>query len=74
MDAYRSPGHSVWDCKCHIVFIPKCRREILHVELRRHLGEVFRQLASRPGSEILEGHLMPDHVHIFSRQGSLRHH
>jgi len=64
MDAYRSLSHSVWDCKYHIVFIPKCRRKSLYAELRRHLGEVFRQLASQKDSEILEGHLMPDHVHM----------
>jgi len=62
MDAYRRLSHSVWDCKYHIVFIPKCRRKSLYAELRRHLGEVFRQLASQKDSEILEGHLMPDHV------------
>ena len=64
MDAYRSLSHSVWDCKYHIVFISKCRRKSLYAELRRHLGEVFRQLASQKDSEILEGHLMPDHVHM----------
>ena len=64
MDAYRSLSHSVWDCKYHIVFIPKCRRKTLYAELRRHLGEVFRQLAVQRDSEILEGHLMPDHVHM----------
>ena len=64
MDAYRSLSHSVWDCKYHIVFIPKCRRKTLYAELRRHLGDVFRQLALQKGSEILEGHLMPDHVHM----------
>jgi len=64
MDAYRSLSHSVWDCKYHIVFIPKCRRKTLYAELRRHLGDVFRQLALQKGSEILEGHLLPDHVHM----------
>lgn len=64
MDAYRRLSHSVWDCKYHIVFIPKCRRKSLYAELRRHLGEVFRQLASQKDSESLEGHLMPDHVHM----------
>ena len=64
MDAYRSLNHSIWDCKYHIVFIPKCRRKTLYAELRRHLGDVFRQLALQKGSEILEGHLMPDHVHM----------
>ena len=64
MDTYRSLNHSVWDCKYHIVFIPKCRRKTLYAELRRHLGEVFRQLAVQKNSEILEGHLMPAHVRM----------
>ena len=64
MDAYRSLSHTVWDCKFHIVFIPKCRRRTLYAALRRHLGDVFRQLASQKGCEIVEGHLMPDHVHM----------
>ena len=64
MDAYRSLSHTVWDYKFHIVFIPKCRRKTLYTELRRHLGGVFRQLAAQKGCEIVEGHLMPDHVHM----------
>ena len=64
MDAYRSLSHTVWDCKFHVVFIPKCRRKTLYSGLRRHLGGVFRQLAAQKGCEIVEGHLMPDHVHM----------
>ena len=64
MDAYRSLSHTVWDCKFHVVFIPKCRRKTLYAGLRRHLGSVFRQLAAQKGCEIVEGHLMPDHVHM----------
>ena len=64
MDEFESLSHSRWECKCHVVFIPKCRRKTLYVSLRRHLGEVFRQLAQRKECEILEGHLMPDHVHM----------
>ena len=47
-----------------MVFIPKCRRKVLYKELRRHLGEVFRQLAKQKESQVEEGHLMPDHVHM----------
>ena len=64
MDAYRSLSHTVWDCKFHVVFIPKCRRKTLYANLRRHLGGVFRQLATQKGCEIVEGHLMSDHVHM----------
>ena len=46
------------------MFIPKCRRRTLYEQLRRHLGEVFRKLAEHKESQILEGHLMPDHVHM----------
>ena len=64
MDEAESLSHSRWDCKYHVVFIPKCRRKTLYVQLRRHLGEVFRKLAEQKESRILEGHLMPDHVHM----------
>jgi putative transposase len=64
MDDYESLSHTKWDCKYHVVFIPKCRRKTLYVELRRHLGEVFRKLAIQKESRIEEGHLMPDHVHM----------
>ncbi|MGE5357548.1 MAG: IS200/IS605 family transposase [Bacteroidales bacterium] len=64
MDTLGSLNHSVWDCKYHVVFIPKGRRKALYGELRRHLGDVFRQLAGQKESRIEEGHLMPDHVHM----------
>ena len=64
MDDFQSLSHSRWDCKYHVVFIPKCRRKTLYVELRRHLGEVFHKLAGQKESKILEGQMMPDHVHM----------
>ena len=64
MDEYQRLNHSKWDCKYRVVFIPKCRRRTLYVQLRQHLGVVFRQLASQKESRIEEGHLMPDHVHM----------
>jgi putative transposase len=64
MDTLASLNHSVWDCKYHVVFIPKCRRRTLYGDLRRHLGEVFRQLALQKESRVEEGHLLPDHVHM----------
>jgi putative transposase len=64
MDDYESLCHSVWECKYHVVFIPKCRKRALYGELRRNLGEVFRTLAKQKESEVVEGHLMPDHVHM----------
>ena len=65
MDTFESLNHSVWECKYHVVFIPKCRRRTLYVELRRHLGEVFRRLAQQKESRIEEGHLLADHVHMW---------
>ena len=64
MDESQSLSHAKWECKYHVVFIPKCRRQTLYVELRRYLGEVFRRLAQQKESRIEEGHLMPDHVHM----------
>ena len=64
MDEYESLSHTTWDCKYHVVFIPKCRRKTLYLELRRHLGEVFRKLAQQKEARVEEGHLMPDHVHM----------
>jgi putative transposase len=64
MDEYESLSHTRWECKYHVVFIPKYRRKTLYGELRRHLGEVFRKLAVQKESKIEEGHLMPDHVHM----------
>ncbi len=53
-----------WECKYHVDFIPKCRRKTLYGDLRRYLGEVFRELARQKESRVEEGHLMPDHVHM----------
>ena len=64
MDKYESLSHTTWECKYHVVFIPKCRRKVLYGRLRKHLGEVFRKLASQRECRIEEGHLMPDHVHM----------
>lgn len=59
-----SLSHTKWECKYHVVFIPKNRRKALYGELRRDLGVVFRELARQRESEIEEGHLMADHVHM----------
>ena len=64
MEDRQSLSHTVWECKYHLVWIPKYRRKSLYSELRKYLGTVFRELASRKESKVLEGHLMPDHVHM----------
>jgi putative transposase len=64
MDDYESLSHTKWDCKYHVVLIPKYRRKVLYGELRQYLGDVFRKLALQKESRIEQGHLMPDHVHM----------
>jgi len=61
---YRSLRHTKWECKYHVVFIPKYRKKAIYGALRRRLGDVLRTLAEQKESRIEEGHLMPDHVHI----------
>jgi putative transposase len=64
MKDYESLCHSRWDCKYHVVFIPKRRRKQIYGPLRRHLGKVFHELARQKESRIVEGHLCADHVHM----------
>jgi len=64
MDQYQSLNHTNWECKYHIVWIPKYRKKKIYTELRNLLCEVFRGLASHRESKILEGHLMSDHIHM----------
>jgi len=64
MDDLQSLNHTKWECKYHVVFIPKCRRRTLYVQLRQRLGEVLRTLATQKESKIEDGHLMIDHVHM----------
>jgi putative transposase len=64
MDNAESVSHTRWECKYHVVFIPKYRKKTLFSELRRYLGPVLRQLAEQRESRIEEGHLLPDHVHL----------
>ena len=64
MPDYKSLTHTRWDCKYHIVFIPKKRQKVMYGSLRKFLGSIFHELARRKGCEIVEGHLMRDHVHI----------
>jgi len=64
MNDIKSLCHSVWDCKYHVVFIPKCRRKVIYGKVRKLLGEVFKDLARQRECTIEEGHLMADHVHM----------
>ena len=60
----KSLAHSRWDCKYHVVFIPKYRRKAIYGEVRRMLGEIFHELARQKECRIIEGHLLADHVHM----------
>ena len=64
MKDYQSLSHTKWDCKYHVVFIPKYRRKRIFGTIRQHLGEIFRELAKQKESRIVEGHLMADHMHM----------
>ena len=63
-ELYESLSHSKWNCKYHVVFVPKRRRKALWGAVRKHLGQVFHTLAKQKECTIVEGHIMPDHVHI----------
>ena len=61
---YQRLNHSLWECKYHVVFIPKYRKKSLFGSLKKELGPVLRQLAKQYGCEIIEGYIMNDHVHM----------
>ena len=60
----QSLSHAKWDCKYHVIWIPKYRKKAIFGDLRKYLGEIFRELARQKKCTVIEGHLMPDHVHI----------
>lgn len=61
------PESTRWDCKYHVVFIPKRSKKRMFGVLRRHLGELFHELTSYKESKIVEGHMMSDHVHPLAK-------
>ena len=63
-ELYQSLSHAKWDCKYHVVFVPKRRRQAVFGATRRQLGPIFHALARQKECRILEGHLLPDHVHM----------
>ena len=64
MHDWESLSHVRWDCKFHVVFVPKYRQKKLYGKFRRKVGDIFRHLCRQRGVELLEGHLMPDRVHM----------
>jgi putative transposase len=63
-ELYQSLSHSKWDCKYHVIFVPKYRRKVLFGEICKSLGSIFHELARQKECRIIEGHLMVDHVHM----------
>ena len=64
MREWQSQSHVRWYCKYHVVFVPKYRKRSLYGSLRRNIGKVLRELCRQHGVELVEGHAMPDHVHL----------
>ena len=64
MNNYNKLKHTTWECKYHLVWIPKYRKKIIYGQLRKYLGEILKELALQRESKIIEGHLMGDHVHV----------
>ena len=64
LSSYESLSHSKWDCKFHVVFVPKYRKNVLYGQIRRFLGPLFHDLAKHRSCKILEGHMVQDHVHM----------
>ena len=67
MHDWTSLSHVRWDCKYHIVFVPKYRKKKLYGKFRLRVGEILRNLCRQRGVDLLEGHLMPDHIHMCLR-------
>jgi putative transposase len=64
MKDWQSQAHVKWECKYHVVIIPKYRKKALYGKVRRKVGEILRELCQQRGIELLEGKTMPDHVHM----------
>ena len=60
-----SLAHTKWNCKYHIVFAPKYRRQIIYKQISADIGQIIRTLCARKGIEIIEAAAMPDHIHLY---------
>ena len=67
MHECNSLSHVRWDCKYHVVIVPKYRQRRLYGHIKRKMGQIIRELCRQRGVELLEGHLMSDHVHMCLR-------
>jgi putative transposase len=64
MHEWQSLSHVRWECKYHVVILPKYRRKVFYGRLRHRIGPILRELCRQRGIELLEGHAMPDHIHL----------
>jgi putative transposase len=64
MHEWQNLSHVRWDCKSHVVIIPKYRRKVFSGRLRRQVGAILRELCRQRGIELVEGHAMPEHIHL----------
>ena len=64
MHDWQSLSHVRWDCKYHVVIVPKYRKKVIYGKLKYRVGPILRQLCQQRGVELLEGHAMPDHIHM----------
>ncbi len=67
MKEWQNLAHVRWECKYHIVFVPKYRKKVLYGRTRKQMGQILRQLCRQKGVEIMEGHAVPDHIHLVLR-------
>ena len=65
MEPLHHQGHVVWDCRYHIVIVPKYRKKVLYGKVRQRIGELIRELSKRKGIEIVEGRACIDHIHMY---------
>jgi putative transposase len=64
MREWQSLAHVKWECKYHVVIVPKYRKKVLFGRVRRDVGKIIRQLCRQKDVELIEGHAMPDHIHL----------
>jgi len=64
MKDWQSQTHVKWECKYHVVILPKYRKKTVYGRVRRQIGLILRQLCRQKGIELLEGNAMPDHIHM----------
>ena len=64
MKDWQSQAHVKWECKYHVVILPKYRRKTLYGRVRREVGRILRDLCRQKGLELVEGHAMRDHIHM----------